>query len=150
MFHERWEGRVFGISNFLLPLLGRNVDIFRFAMERLPREVYLSSYYRRWLGGFETLLVQAGYLAPGEVDARVAGRSAPAGRRRMSRARLAATSRAVRSLLHPTLPRWVAGQVVPRLLGTSRPALRRGASRWATTSGCAVPARCHTRDSPGM
>ena len=124
VFHERWEGRVFGISNFLLPLLGRNVDILRFGMEQLPREVYLSSYYQRWLGGFETLLVQAGHLAPGEVDARIAGRSAPA-ERRISRARLAATSRAVRSLLRPTLPRWFAGQVVPRLLGTSRPALRR-------------------------
>ncbi len=28
-----------------------------------------------WLGSFEKLLVQAGYLTPGEVDARVAGRS---------------------------------------------------------------------------
>ena len=124
VFHERWEGRVFGISNFLLPLLGRNTDIIRFGMEQLPREVYLSSYYRRWLGSFEKLLEQAGYLTPGEVDARVAGRSAPA-RRRMSRARRAVTSRAVGSLLHPRLPRWVAGQLVPRLLGTSRPALRR-------------------------
>jgi nitrile hydratase subunit beta len=124
VFHERWEGRVFGFSNFLLPLLGRNVDILRFGMEQLPREVYLSSYYERWLGAFETLLVQAGHLAPGEVDARVAGRSTRAGRR-ISRARLAATSRVLRSLLRPTLPRWFAGQVVPRLLGTSRPALRR-------------------------
>jgi nitrile hydratase subunit beta len=125
VFHERWEGRVFGISNFLLPLLGRNTDILRFSMERQPREVYLSSYYERWLGGFEDLLVAAGYLAPGEVDARAAGRSGPAGHRRVSRARLAATSRLVRTLLHPTLPRWFAGQVVPRLLGTSRPTLRR-------------------------
>jgi nitrile hydratase subunit beta len=125
VFHERWEGRVFGISNFLLPLLGRNTDILRFSMERQPREVYLSSYYERWLGGFEELLVEAGYLAPGEVHARATGRSAPAGRRRVSRARLAATSQAVRSLLRPSLPRWFAGQVLPRLLGTSRPALRR-------------------------
>ena len=125
VFHERWEGRVFGISNFLLPLLGRNVDILRFGMEQLPREVYLASYYQRWLGGFENLLEQAGYLEPGEVDARVAGRPATAARRRISRVRLAATSSAVRSLLRPTLPRWFAGQVVPRLLGTSRPALRR-------------------------
>jgi nitrile hydratase subunit beta len=125
VFHERWEGRVFGISNFLLPLLGRNTDILRFSMERQPRDVYLSSYYGRWLGGFEKLLVEAGYLAPGEVDARAAGRSAPAAHRRVSRARLAATSALVRSLLHPTLPRWFAGQVVPRLLGTTRPGLRR-------------------------
>ena len=34
VFHERWEGRVFGISNFLLPLLGRNIDILRFSMEQ--------------------------------------------------------------------------------------------------------------------
>jgi nitrile hydratase len=124
VFHERWEGRVFGFSNFLMPLLGRNVDILRFGMEQLPREVYLSSYYRRWLGGFETLLEQAGHLAPGEVDARIAGRSTPAPRR-ISRMRLKVTSRAVTSVLHSTLPRWYAGQVVPRLLGTSRPALRR-------------------------
>jgi nitrile hydratase subunit beta len=124
VFHERWEGRVFGFANFLLPLLGRNVDILRFGMEQLPREVYLSSYYRRWLGGFETLLEQAGYLTPGEVEARTAGQSAPA-RRRISRSRLKVTSWAVGSLLHPTLPRWYAGRVVPRLLGTSRLALRR-------------------------
>jgi len=31
----------------------------------------------------------------------------------------------VESVLRPTLPRWYAGQVVPRVLGTSRPALRR-------------------------
>ena len=126
VFHERWEGRVFGISNFLLPLLGRNTDILRFGFEQLPREVYLSSYYRRWLGGFEKLLEGAGYLAPGEVDARVAGRSASARRRRVSRARLAGTARLVRSLLRPTFPRWFAGQVLPRMLGTSRPALRPG------------------------
>lgn len=124
-FHERWEGRVFGISNFLLPLLGRNTDILRFSFDRQPREIYLSSYYRRWLGGFEDLLEQAGYLAPGEVDARLAGQSAPAPRR-ISRARLATTSALVRSVLHPRLNRRMAGQVVPRVLGTSRPALRRG------------------------
>ena len=44
---------VFGFSNFLIPLCGRNSDIFRFALERLPREVYLSSYYQRWLAVFE-------------------------------------------------------------------------------------------------
>jgi nitrile hydratase subunit beta len=124
VFHERWESRVFGFSTFLIPLCGRNIDIFRFAMEKLPRDVYLSSYYERWLAGFETLLEQAGHLTPGEIDARVAGRSAPA-ERRISRLRLMITSRAVGSVLHPTLRRWYAGQVVPRLLGTSRPALRR-------------------------
>lgn len=124
VFHERWEGRVFGLSNFLLPLLGGNVDILRFSMERQPREIYLASYYRRWLGGFETLLEEAGYLKPGEVDARIAGRAEPVPRR-ISRLRLTVTSRAIGSLLHRTLSPWYAGRMVPRLLGTSRPALRR-------------------------
>src|SRR5215210_1815817 len=42
-FHERWEGRVFGLSFFLQPLFGGNVDKLRFAMEQLPADVYLSS-----------------------------------------------------------------------------------------------------------
>jgi nitrile hydratase subunit beta len=125
VFHQPWEGRVFGIAFFLLPLLGRNLDIGRFAMQKLPRDVYLSSYYRRWLGAFENLLVEAGYLAPGEVDARIAGPGAGTGRRRVSRARLAATSAALHALSRPAYPRWLAGRVLPRLLGTSRPALRR-------------------------
>jgi hypothetical protein len=40
VFHSRAEGRVFGISAFVLGLLGRNIDAFRFAMEQLPRDVY--------------------------------------------------------------------------------------------------------------
>ena len=149
VFHERWEGRVFGFANFLLPLLGRNVDILRFGMEQLPREVYLSSYYRRWLGGFETLLKQAGgHLTPGEVEARIAGRSAPA-RRRVSRLRLMVTSRAVESRPAPhTAP------LVRRASGTASVghiaagAAPRAFHTRATTSGCAMPARSHTRGNP--
>ena len=123
-FHERWEGRVFGTSFFLLPLLGRSFDVIRYAMERLPPEVYLSSYYRRWLGAFEDLLVQAGYLAPGEVDARMAGRAAPAEGRQSSQARLAVTARILRSTLQTRKPQWFAGRLLPRVLGTSRPPVR--------------------------
>ena len=123
VFHEPWEGRVFGISFFLLPLLGRSVDIFRFAMEKLPRDVYLSGYYRRWLAAFESLLVDGGYLLPGEVDARLAGRGARTGRRRQPDARLAVMKRMLRSTLRFPQPRWIAGHVLPRVLGTSRPAL---------------------------
>jgi len=129
-FHERWEGRVFGLSFFIEPLFGGNVDKLRFAMERLSAEVYLSSYYGRWLGAFEAMLEEAGYLAPGEVDARIADRPGPAGRRRVSRLRLKATASGVRSLLRPTLSGWFAGRVLPRLLGTARPALR--TQRFAT------------------
>jgi hypothetical protein len=94
-------------------------------MEQLPREVYLSSYYERWLGAFEAQLVKAGYLGPDEVDARVEGRRDEPGSRRASRVRLAVTSRVLRSGLRPTLPRWLCAHVLPRVIGTSRPALRR-------------------------
>jgi hypothetical protein len=124
VFHERWEGRVFGMSAFVHLLLGRNTDAARYAMERLPRDLYLSSYYRRWLGGFESRLVEAGYLAPEEVDARVEGRPAQPGPRRGSRGRLAITSRALRRSLRPRVPRWLGAHLLPRLVGSARPALR--------------------------
>jgi nitrile hydratase len=125
VFHSRAEGRVFGISGFVLSLTGRNVDAFRFAMEQLPREVYLASYYRRMLGGCEVLLGNRGYLGPDEVEGRLEGRPAASGRRRGSRVRLAITSRLMRWLQRPTFPSWVCTRVLPRLFGGSRPAFRR-------------------------
>jgi nitrile hydratase subunit beta len=125
VFHERWEGRVFGMSVFLMPLLGRNVDAFRFALERLPREVYLSGYYRRWLAGLERRLAETGYLRPGEVDARLTGHPAQASGRRGSPVRREVTSRALRLVLRPRLPPWLAGRVLPRMLGTARKASER-------------------------
>jgi nitrile hydratase subunit beta len=125
VFHSRSEGRVFGVSAFVLSLLGRNVDVFRFATEQLPSEVYMSSYYRRMLGGCEKLLVRAEYLGPDEVDGRVEGRRAAPGRRKGSRLRLAVASRVMRSGLRPRLPRWLCAHVLPRVFGASRPPFRR-------------------------
>lgn len=125
-FHEPWEGRVFGMTMFVALLLAPpNLDAARFAMERLPRETYLSSYYRRWLGGLETKLADDGYLEAAEVEARLqANYPAPAARR-ISRLRLAATSAVLRTTLHPKVPRFVAAHVLPRIIGTVRPALSR-------------------------
>ena len=123
VFHSRAEGRVFGMAGFVLALFGRNLDAFRYAMEQLPRNVYMSSYYRRMLGGCERLLVQAGYLGPDEVDARIERRPGATGRRRGSRARLAITTRLMRAGFRPTIPSWIAAHVLPRVFGTSRPAL---------------------------
>jgi nitrile hydratase subunit beta len=125
VFHERWEGRVFGMSVFLMPLLGRNVDAFRFALERLPREVYLSGYYRRWLAGLERRLTEAGYLRPGEVDARLAGHLTQASERRGSPIRRELASRALRLVLRPQFPPWLAGRVLPRVFSTARKAPER-------------------------
>ena len=125
VFHEPWEGRVFGMSAFVLPLLGRNVDAFRFAQEQLPRRVYLSGYYQRWLAGLEHRLVEAGYLGPGEVDARLAGHPAEAIGRGASPIRREVTSRVLRLLLRPRLPGWLVGRVFPRIFGNARKAPER-------------------------
>lgn len=50
-----------------------NVDEFRRAIESMEPEAYeQSSYYERWLFAAETILLEKGVLAPGELDARVA------------------------------------------------------------------------------
>jgi nitrile hydratase beta subunit len=125
VFHERWEARVFGMSGLIMLLLRGNTERFRFAMEQLPREEYLAGYYQRWLGGLERLLVEAGYLRQGELDAGLAHRARAAHPVRVrSRARLALASRLVRSYLRPRLPRWVCAHVLPRVTGTARRSAR--------------------------
>ena len=150
VFHERWEGRVFGMSGFIMLLVRGNAERFRFAMEQLPREQYLAGYYRRWLGGMERLLVESGYLARGELDARIEGRAAAAPRgHASSRARLAVVSLLTRSYLRPRLPRWVCAHVLPRVTGTVRRVSR--APRFAPGDRVRVrngPERAFTR-KPG-
>ena len=124
-FHERWEKRVFGITLFVQSLLGPNIDAARYAMERLPREIYMSSYYRRWLGGLESELVRRGLLEADEVDSRIADGGVERARKRMPAARLAATSRALRWMARPRFPRFLVAHVFPRVIGTARPALTR-------------------------
>jgi nitrile hydratase subunit beta len=75
-FHERWEARVFA----MLRAAGgagalRNSDQFRHAIERIDPAAYLTQgYYGRWLGGLETLLVEAGIVSQAEIDARAVAR----------------------------------------------------------------------------
>jgi nitrile hydratase subunit beta len=112
VFHDPWERRVFGISVFVQTALGPpNTDAARFAMEQLPPDVYHAGYYHRWLGALEHKLKADGYLADGP--------------RRGARARRAFAAGFIRPMLRPTLPRWLAAHVLPRLLGNKRPTLRR-------------------------
>jgi hypothetical protein len=49
-----------------------NVDELRRGIESMPPEAYeRASYYERWLFSAETILVEKGLLAPGELDARL-------------------------------------------------------------------------------
>lgn len=149
VFHSRAESRVFGISGFVLSLLGRNVDAFRHAMEQLPRETYMAGYYRRWLGGLERMLVGAGYLGPEEVEGRIEGRGTQPGVRRPPRLQVALIARVTRWLQRPTFPAWVSSRVLPRLFGSSRPAW--GRPRFAVGERIrvrSVQASGHTRQ-PG-
>ncbi|WP_331235957.1 nitrile hydratase subunit beta [Natronorarus salvus] len=71
-FGEPWEG---GVYSLFVATLGNGLaelDEFRYAIERMPPETYLdASYYERWLGAFETLLLEAGVIDPEEVEERV-------------------------------------------------------------------------------
>jgi hypothetical protein len=51
-----------------------NVDELRRGIESMPPDEYeRASYYERWVYSIETILAEKGVLAPGELDAKVAG-----------------------------------------------------------------------------
>ena len=63
LFHARWESRVFGLIRVGGGGASRNIDHFRHAVERIDPVAYLThGYYGRWLGGLETMIVEAGIL----------------------------------------------------------------------------------------
>ncbi len=66
------------LTDALVGALGRqgvmNVDELRRGIESMPPDEYeRASYYERWLYSVETILSEKGVLAPGELDARLAG-----------------------------------------------------------------------------
>lgn len=125
VFHERWEGRVFGVATFMQILLGPNFDAFRSTVERLPREEYYGPYYGRWLGVMEQKL--AGFLT---------------GARSVSPAKVAATSLILRKVLtRPTLPRLLNAQVMPRFVGGAKTA--RHTARFGVGDAVRVRAERH-------
>ncbi len=71
-FAQRWHGVMMAVVNKLLTTgVAPNVDYFRHAIERIDPVSYLDDgYYGRWLGGVETMLVEAGVLTQDEISAR--------------------------------------------------------------------------------
>lgn len=71
-FAEPWEGRSFALALLTMNRVsGRNLDAFRYALERLHPVSYLADgYYGRWLNAAELMLTDSSVLAPGAVDAR--------------------------------------------------------------------------------
>jgi len=72
VFHERWEAKVFAMTRAGARAgAWLNVDRFRHAVERIDPRAYLEhGYYGRWLGGIETLLVEAGVVSQEEISER--------------------------------------------------------------------------------
>ena len=69
-FHEAWEGRVLALTRGILFTRAWNIDLFRYAQERQPANVYLSvSYYHRWLLGMTQSVLDEGLVSPDELDA---------------------------------------------------------------------------------
>ncbi len=70
VFHETWEGRVYGISRAMTRPDGFNGDLGRYTREIMPPDLYLrSSYYERWLWGFEWALLHFGSMTLDELKA---------------------------------------------------------------------------------
>lgn len=130
VFHAAWEKRVLGMVYIMVGVGWANVDAFRHAIERIDPVTYLSTgYYGRWLASLERICTEAGLLAPGDVERRLAGEavavSAPltsperAGRgvvRELARAPRFKVGDPVRPRVaspagHTRLPRYVAGRV---------------------------------------
>jgi len=68
VFHEEWEGRVYGIVR-LMGLLGLwNIDMSRHNREQLPPSDYLAnSYYENWFAGIRKQLVRSGLVSKEEL-----------------------------------------------------------------------------------
>lgn len=68
VFHEPWERRMFALT-LAAGFLGKwNIDMSRFAREKMPPAEYLgTSYYEHWLFGLEQLLVEKGLVSAAEL-----------------------------------------------------------------------------------
>jgi nitrile hydratase len=73
VFHEPWEGRVYGLGAASKQPISPSLDASRHALEQLPPAVYLgSSYYERWLYRMERRLIELGRISQEELDQRTA------------------------------------------------------------------------------
>ena len=69
VFHQRWEGRVWGMM-WLGSAWGKwNLDAMRHAIERIPPADYLRmSYYEKWLAALVDLVTQRGLVTRAELE----------------------------------------------------------------------------------
>jgi nitrile hydratase len=71
VFHEEWEGRLFGMALSMLVGGHYNLNEARHATERMePGRYFSSSYFEQWLYFFELLMIEKGVLTEAEIAAR--------------------------------------------------------------------------------
>ena len=79
VFHEPWEGRVWGLIRGLGPWTRGRFGASRFDLERLPPDFYLrTSYFERWFGMLVNRLLRGGLITPEELASGKADRTRPA------------------------------------------------------------------------
>lgn len=73
VFHARWEGRVYAMTQVLDTTGLYNLDEHRHEIELMDAAAYLTDgYYGRWLFAMESILARKGVLARADVEARIA------------------------------------------------------------------------------
>ena len=69
VFHQRWEGRVWGMMWSGSAWGKWNLDAMRHAIERIPPADYLRmSYYEKWLAALVDLVTQKGLVTRAELE----------------------------------------------------------------------------------
>lgn len=72
VFHAEWERRAFAITLAMGAYGAWNLDMSRYARERMePGEYLCTSYYEHWLFGLQLLLTEKGFLSEAEIDKRM-------------------------------------------------------------------------------
>ncbi|GLK68022.1 nitrile hydratase subunit beta [Hansschlegelia plantiphila] len=73
VFHARWEGRVYAITQVMDTTGLYNLDEHRHEIELMDAAAYLTDgYYGRWLFAMERILNRKGVVRRAEVDQRIA------------------------------------------------------------------------------
>lgn len=116
VFHAAWEARAFALST-VTGLERLRTNNGRADREQVPPAAYLAaSYYERWLGSTERGLLEAGTIAPGEVEAMMerlrAGADAAPRRDAAQASRVVAALLAQAPLPVPATARFAAGDAV--------------------------------------
>jgi len=72
VFHSRWEGRVYAMTQVLDTTGIYNLDEHRHEIELMhPADYLRDGYYGRWLFAMESILSRKSILKPAEVAARI-------------------------------------------------------------------------------